>query len=100
MVIIYAMSRQIFMRTIITMRYVYILRCADETFYTGMTKDLERRCNEHNGDLKWAKYTKARRPVELLWSSDAMTRNDAAREEMRIKSLSKAKKISFISVKE
>ena len=52
MVIIYAMSRQIFMRTIITMRYVYILRCADETFYTGMTKDLERRCNEHNGDLK------------------------------------------------
>lgn len=34
------------------MRYVYILRCADETFYTGMTKDLERRCDEHNGDCK------------------------------------------------
>ena len=95
MVIIYAMSCDVFIRKFINMRY--ILRCADETFYTGMTKDLERRCSEHNSDPKWAKYTKARRPVELVRSSSVMTRNEAAKEELRIKRLPKEKKIALVS---
>ncbi len=78
------------------MRYVYILRCADQTLYTWMTNNLDRRWWEHNEGNKWAKYTKARRPVELVWSSDGMTRNDAAREELRIKALSKQKKEQVI----
>lgn len=82
------------------MRYVYILRCADETLYTWMTTDLDRRVSEHNGEwkgVKWAKYTKSRQPVELVWSSCAYTRNEAASEERRIKKFSKEKKKQLIA---
>jgi putative endonuclease len=94
--IIYAMSGCFFMRTVIIMRYVYIVSCGDKTLYTGMTTDIERRVFEHNNSPIWAKYTKARRPVELVWSSDGMTRNEAAREELRIKKMSRMQKIAMI----
>lgn len=71
---------------------VYILQCSDGTYYTGMTKDLKRRVQEHNFADCGAKYTKIRRPVILVWSSDVMNRNDAAKEEMRIKGLTRKQK--------
>lgn len=71
---------------------VYILQCNDGTYYTGMTKDVERRVQEHNFADSGAKYTKIRRPVVLVWSSDALHRNDAAKEEIRIKRLTRKQK--------
>ena len=48
------------------MWYVYLLRCADATLYCGVTTDMERRLREHNAGSRGAKYTRARRPVELV----------------------------------
>ena len=80
-----------------TMRHLYILECADGTYYTGMTLDLERRLSEHNDSDLGAKYTKARRPVSLVWSKSGLTRNEAASEEYRIKKLPKDKKKMMIA---
>lgn len=76
--------------------FVYILRCADWTFYTGITNNLERRIYEHNFSKKWAKYTKARRPVELIFSSSQESKSLALKEEFRIKSLNKLEKIKLV----
>ena len=79
------------------MYHLYILRCADETLYTGITTDLERRLAEHNGDLpRGAKYTQARRPVTLVYQRRFRTRSIAQREEARVKRLSRSEKISLI----
>ena len=50
------------------MYFVYILECADHTFYTGITTNLDRRIKEHNTSKVGAKYTKVRRPVKLIYS--------------------------------
>ena len=78
------------------MRYLYILECADGTYYTGMTLDLERRLAEHNISGLGAKYTKARRPVSLVRSKSGLSRNEAASEEYRIKRLPKGTKRMMI----
>lgn len=78
------------------MYYLYILKCADKTLYTGITTDLLRRVAEHNASASGAKYTKARRPVELVFSCPFRDRSEASREESRIKRLSRAEKISLI----
>ena len=52
------------------MYFVYIVKCADNTFYTGITTELERRIEEHNGSDKGAKYTRVRRPVSLVYSEE------------------------------
>jgi len=75
------------------MRYVYILRCSDETLYTGITNDIEKRIFAHNNEKTWAKYTKSRRPVHLVWQSEEIEwRGAATLEERRIKKLPRAKK--------
>ena len=51
--------------------FVYILECSDQTLYTGITTDVDKRLEEHNTSDKGAKYTKARRPVRLLYCEDA-----------------------------
>ena len=79
-----------------TMRHIYILRCADDTFYTWMTTDLERRVVAHNTSPVGAKYTKSRRPVTLVWSQCNLSRNEAAVEEYRIKCLSRTQKMKMI----
>ena len=72
---------------------VYILRCTDETLYTGITKDVERRIEEHNGSgLLGARYTRARRPVRLVYFESHKTRSEAARREYEIKRLSREEK--------
>ena len=76
--------------------HVYILSCSDKTLYTGITTDLDRRLNEHNLSDKGAKYTKSRRPVKLVYSHKAGGKSDAAKEEDRIKRLSRSQKLEII----
>tara|TARA_R100000750_G_scaffold13034_4_gene8362 strand:- start:11750 stop:11995 length:246 start_codon:yes stop_codon:yes gene_type:complete len=72
---------------------VYLVKCADNTFYTGVTTDVERRVNEHNvDDKKGAKYTRARRPVELVWSEVHPNRSKACQREYEIKRWSRSRK--------
>ena len=84
------------------MWFVYILKCCDNTFYTGVTKDIERRIIEHNTSDKAAKYTRIRRPVEVIYESSFPTKSEACKEEYRIKQLPRKQKeelllkISFV----
>lgn len=81
--------------------FVYILRCADGTFYTGIATDVERRAGEHNGMSrgkdKGARYTRARRPVTLVYTATFASRSEACKEEARIKALSRAQKCALIA---
>lgn len=76
--------------------YVYILRCADDSLYTGVTRDPERRLREHNGGRLGARYTRARRPVALAWLEPSISRSEAGRREAAIKRLSRAQKLALI----
>ncbi len=78
------------------MYYLYILSCADESLYTGITTDLKRRTLEHNEGKAGAKYTRARRPVAVVYSRRFRNRSNASREEARIKSLSRSQKLELI----
>ena len=73
------------------MNYTYILRCRDNSLYTGWTNNLEKRIEMHNAG-KGAKYTKARLPVELVYYETFETKEDAMRREYAIKQLSKKEK--------
>ena len=75
--------------------YVYMLRCRDGSLYTGWTTDVARRLEEHNRG-KGAKYTKSRRPVELVYMEAAASREDALRREAAIKRLKRTEKIKLI----
>lgn len=78
--------------------FTYILRCADGTLYTGITTDLERRVWEHDSDdRKWAKYTRIRRPVELVYSEKHASRSEACKREYEIKQMTRERKILLIS---
>ena len=77
------------------MYFVYILQCADDTLYTGITTDLDRRLKEHNNSKLGAKYTKVRRPVKLIYSQEFINRSEASKEEARIKKLSRQQKINL-----
>ena len=75
--------------------YVYIVRCADNSLYTGIALDVKRRLAEHNGK-EAAKYTRSRQPVELVYTEEVDSRSTAASREFAIKKLSKQKKESLI----
>jgi len=78
--------------------FVYILKCADETLYTGIATELERRIEEHNGSDKGAKYTRARRPVRLVYSEEHPDRSSASKREYEIKKkMSRVEKLKLIS---
>ena len=74
-----------------------MLRCRDDSLYTGIAKDVQRRLRMHQAG-RGAKYTATRLPVELVWQHEVATWSDAMREERRIKRLSKARKIQLLSV--
>ena len=76
--------------------FVYIVECADGTYYTGITTDVDRRILEHNYSFKSAKYTRSRRPVKLVYSKLVGNRSEAAKEECRIKKLSRSAKSLII----
>lgn len=71
---------------------VYILKCADRTFYTGITTDVIRRVREHNDSVLGAKYTRGRRPVKLVYSRKMKNKSLAAKAECLIKKISKNEK--------
>ncbi|MFP5403436.1 MAG: GIY-YIG nuclease family protein [Gammaproteobacteria bacterium] len=75
--------------------WVYLLRCADGTLYTGITTDVARRVAEHNGDGPGARYTRGRRPVVLAYAEPAGSRAEAARREAAIKRLDRARKLAL-----
>ncbi|MES9869966.1 MAG: GIY-YIG nuclease family protein [Sedimenticola sp.] len=77
--------------------YIYILQCSDDSLYTGVTTDLERRVQEHNESPRGARYTRARRPVKLVYAEAWNTRSLACQREAEIKQLSRPEKISLIS---
>lgn len=76
--------------------HVYILRCSDNTFYTGISSDIEKRVEEHNGSAKGAKYTRSRRPVTLLYSEKCGTKSDALKREIAIKKLTRQQKEKLV----
>ncbi len=76
---------------------LYILRCSDNTYYTGITSELDRRVQEHNTSPKGAKYTRSRRPVELVYHEECMDKSSALKREKEIKKLTRAKKNTLVS---
>lgn len=76
---------------------VYMVRCSDGTFYTGITTDVERRIHEHNHEEKGAKYTKARRPVTLVYFESVSSRGVALSREHAIRQLTRSQKIALIA---
>lgn len=78
--------------------YTYILHCADQTFYTGYTTDLERRLAEHNKGLG-ARYTRGRLPVTLAYYEEYSSRSAAMKREYSIKRLSHREKEELINNK-
>lgn len=77
--------------------YVYILKCSDGTYYSGITTNIVRRINEHNHSKKGAKYTLGRRPVELVYLEEAENESIAKSREFKIKKLSRADKAGLIN---
>jgi len=75
---------------------VYIVRCADDSLYTGITNDLEKRIKAHNDGLG-AKYTKPRRPVCLAYQEAAADRSTASKREYVVKQLSRTEKQALIN---
>ena len=75
--------------------FVYILRCADGTFYTGITKDVGRRCHQHN-DGKASRYTRSRCPTRLVNQESQPDQAAALRREAAIKALSRREKAMLI----
>jgi putative endonuclease len=77
--------------------YVYILECADKTFYTGITTDVEKRILTHNTKKTGAAYTKARRPVKLVYAENCADRSAALKREYSIKQLSRKDKMELVT---
>jgi len=72
--------------------YVYILECIDNSLYTGVTTDLERRVQEHNESSKGARYTRPRRPVRLVYYETVTSRSEACKRESALKKLTATNK--------
>lgn len=77
------------------MNYTYIVKCRDGSLYTGWTNNLEKRIEDHNAG-RGAKYTKARRPVVLVYKEEFLTKQEAMKREWEIKRLSRKEKQSMI----
>ncbi len=77
--------------------FVYMLRCADNSLYTGVTTDIVRRVQEHNEAKAGAKYTRAKRPVFLVYEESAESRKAACQREYQLKQLSKTDKEALIT---
>jgi putative endonuclease len=77
--------------------FVYMLRCADGSLYTGIARDVERRVAEHNGDdRRCASYTRSRRPVVLIYRESVASRSEASSREAQIKRLTREEKEALL----
>ena len=74
---------------------VYIVKCIDGSLYTGATNSLKERIDTHNAG-RGAKYTRARRPVHLVWSQPSQSRGDALAVEIHVKGLTRQQKLQMI----
>ena len=79
--------------------YVYMLRCKDDTLYTGVSDDVARRAAVHNSG-KGAKYTRSRRPVEVVYTEECESHSAALRREIAIKRLKRQEKEQLIQATE
>lgn len=75
--------------------FIYIIKCSDQSFYTGYTTNLEKRLKAHN-EKKGAKYTRGRTPVELMYFEEFDSKSDALKREYQIKKLSLNEKLKLI----
>ncbi|KKR21742.1 MAG: Endo/excinuclease amino terminal domain protein [Candidatus Moranbacteria bacterium GW2011_GWA2_39_41] len=78
------------------MYFLYILQCADKSFYTGITTDVARRIEEHNTTELGARYTRGRRPCKVVFIKEFENRSTASSEEAHVKALSRVKKTELI----
>jgi putative endonuclease len=78
------------------MNYTYIVRCADDTLYTGWTNSLSNRIKAHNGGKDGAKYTRFKRPVKLVYYEGFETKQEAMRREYEIKQMPRARKLELL----
>ncbi|MCK4837759.1 MAG: GIY-YIG nuclease family protein [Desulfobulbaceae bacterium] len=76
--------------------YVYMAICKDQTIYTGIAKDLQKRLSEHNNGANGAKYTRSRRPVAIVYQEMQPSRSAATKRELQLKKLTRAKKLQLI----
>jgi len=76
--------------------FLYVVQCSDDTLYTGVTTDLSRRMHEHNTTARGAKYTKARRPVKLIYWVGHENRSTAQKAECQFKKLTRVQKEEII----
>ena len=77
--------------------YVYIVECSDKTLYTGVTNDIDRRLHEHNHTAKGAKYTRSRRPVNLVVYKAMPSKQAAFKTEYLVKKQKKQNKIKYLT---
>src|SRR5476649_1051556 len=75
--------------------FVYILRCGDGSLYTGITKDVARRCQQHNAGTA-SRYTRSRRPVKLIYEEDHPSQSSALKREAAIKAMNRRGKLTMI----
>ena len=78
------------------MWWMYVVRCSDGTLYTGITTDVDRRIREHNTSLRGVKYTRSRRPVELIYVDEYSDRSSASIAESAFKKRSRVEKLAII----
>lgn len=78
------------------MYFVYILKCVDNTLYTGWTTDIDKRVLAHNTLKTGAKYTSMRRPVNLVYSESFETKSEAMKRECEVKKMSRKEKLRLI----
>ncbi len=76
--------------------FFYVVRCCDDSFYAGVTTDIERRLREHNTNNRGAKYTRTRRPVVLVYEKQFTNRSEAQQAEYAFKQLRRKDKNKFI----
>ena len=80
------------------MWYIYVLLCNDNSFYCGITTNIEKRLKQHNGVLKGgAKYTRGRRPCKVIYTKKASDRSEASKEEYAFKQLSRIEKEKLLN---
>ena len=78
--------------------FVYILGCADDSVYTGITNDVKRRCQQHNNGTA-SRYTRSRRPTKLVWQEEQPNRSLALKREAAIKAMTRRDKLALIRLR-
>ena len=78
--------------------FAYILRCADGTLYAGITKNVKRRCQQHNAGTA-SRYTRSRRPTKLVWHEAQPSQSAALKRELAIKAMTRREKLAMIRLR-